>query len=136
MRTLSPSTSTYAFEGGRKSMVDNTRYQSSNRIWKRISVHSRDIDRDFHAIAASAPRISSAIGMSERASPAPKSGSPRLNDAHSAALEPGGWRVKTITSSNVMRLTDVCPVKVAALHGGVIGTSGENRPWISSGKMY
>src|SRR5438094_530954 len=128
MRTFSPSTSTYAFEGGRKSMVEKTRYQSSNRIWKRISLYSCDIDRDFHAIAARAPRISSAMGMSERASPVPKSGSPRLKDAHSDALEAGGWRVKTIASSNVIRLTDVWPVKVAAVHGGVIGTAGENRP--------
>jgi len=66
--------------------------------------------------------------MSERASPGPKNDSPRLKLAHSAASEPGGWRSNTIASSCVMRFTEVWPVNVAALHGGVIGTFGEKRP--------
>src|SRR5437867_11693747 len=92
--------------------------------------------RVFHAIAPQTARMTMAIGMSDRPFPAPKNGSPRLKLAHSAASEPGGWRAKTTASSKVMRLTDVWPVNVAALQGGVIGTFGEKWPCISSGKMY
>lgn len=50
-------------------------------------------------MALAAIAIRSRIGIRERTSPAPKNGSPRLNDVHSDSGEPGGWREKTIASS-------------------------------------
>src|SRR5439155_20363682 len=69
--------------------------------------HDCGIDRVFLAMAIRPAAITNAIGMSNRPSPGPKNGSPRLKLAHSEASEPGGWREKTIASSCVIRLTDV-----------------------------
>src|SRR5262249_25688313 len=112
------------------------RITRENRVEPNIRWSTHSMARDFRTIAAPPNNSIATIGMSERGSPGPKKGSPRLKDAHSDGGVPGAWCENTIASSNVMRLTEVWPVNVAALHGGVIGTSGENWPWISSGKMY
>src|SRR2546430_13887126 len=75
----------------------------------------------FRATAAPPNSKINAIGISERASPAPKEGSPRLKDAHSDGGEPGGGREKMTASSNVRRLTEVWPGSVAWLQGAGIG---------------